>query len=420
MSVRTWRSTRSLLAYALVAIGLVAAACGSDGAAEPPVASPTTTPDPVIASAEPVSTPSTPTPRPVPDLPSGPPPPVDTSIHSVPLEDVVFDTFNGGFARLSEASETQITSLQDRIRPVYQPNYEGPEGGVYLFPDELVIGIEGETADYAYPIKFLNFHELVNDIIDGRPVLISYCPLCGSGVVFDRRVDGETLLFGNTSALYQNDLVMFDHQTGSYWFQVGGEAIVGPLTDTRLDVLPSFMATWSDWLAQHPDTLVLSRDQGWPGFTNQRYESDPFRRYKPLVDDYRFPFPVDEDAIDTSIPASTVVVTVKIGNVEKAYPVELLGDRAVHDTVGGQAVVVFSRESGSGGAVYSPLVDGQSLTFVASDGVYTDQETGSTWDFFGHATDGPLEGQQLELLPSRRAFWFAISLSLPDAELYLP
>ena len=129
---------------------------------------------------------------------------------------------------------------------------------------------------------------------------------------------------------------------------------------------------------------------------------------------------MDEDAIDTSIPASTVVVTVKIGDVEKAYPVELLGDSVVHDTVGGQAVVVFSRESGSGGAVYSPLVDGQSLTFVASDGVYTDQETGSTWDFFGHATDGPLEGQQLELLPSRRSFWFAISLSLPDAELYLP
>lgn len=418
MNVHTRPSTRSFLVYAVAAVASFAVACSSDGGSTPSVVAPTPLVEATVAPATDDSLAVSPEPRPVPDLPSGAPPPVDTSIHSVPLKEVVFDTFNGGFARLSEASPEQIVSLQDRIRPVYQPNYEGPEGGVYLFPDELVIGVEGEDDAYAYPIKFLNFHELVNDIIDGTPVLISYCPLCGSGVVFDRRVNGEALLFGNTSALYQNDLVMFDHQTGSYWFQVGGEAIVGALTDTRLDVLPSVMATWNDWLAQHPDTLVLSRDQGWPGFTNQQYERDPFSRYKPLVDDFRFPFPVDEDAVDTSIPASTVVVTVKVGDVEKVYPVELWGDRAVHDTVSSQAIVVFSRESGSGGAAYSPIVDGQSLTFVASDGVYIDQETGSTWDFFGQATSGPLTGAQLELLPSRRSFWFAISLSLPDAELY--
>ena len=141
MSLRTWRSTRSLLAYAVVTIALFAVACGSDDVTQSSVAPPTATSEPVISTAEPVSTPTAPTPRPVPELPSGPPPPVDTSIHNVPLEDVVFDTFNGGFVRLSETSETQITSLRDRLRPVYQPNYEGPDGGIYLFPDELVIGI---------------------------------------------------------------------------------------------------------------------------------------------------------------------------------------------------------------------------------------------------------------------------------------
>ena len=85
--------------------------------------------------------------------PAGPPPPVDTSIHSVPVEDGEFVRFNQGSARLSEASETQTTSLRDRIRPVYQPNYEGPKVGVYLFPDELIIGIESATEDYAYPMQ---------------------------------------------------------------------------------------------------------------------------------------------------------------------------------------------------------------------------------------------------------------------------
>ncbi len=75
------------------------------------------------------------------------------------------------------------------------------------------VNLDGQA--YAYPIKFLNFHELVNDLIDGIPVLITYCPLCASGVVFDRRVDGEVLVFGNTSALYNSDLVMFDHASGS-------------------------------------------------------------------------------------------------------------------------------------------------------------------------------------------------------------
>ena len=101
--------------------------------------------------------------------------------------------------------------------------------------DDLVLGYESGDEAFAYPINILNFHEMVNDVIGGDPVLIIYCPLCVSGVVFSRAVDGQTLTFGNTSALYQSDLVMYDHQTGTYWFQVAGEAVVGTMTGSRLD-----------------------------------------------------------------------------------------------------------------------------------------------------------------------------------------
>ena len=170
---------------------------------------------------------------PAPQTPSGPPPKVDTSIASVPLENVVFDTFNGGFIRLSEASDSAIDGLRDRIKPVYEPRYDGVEGGNWLQDDDLVIGYISETGAFAYPVKILNLHEIVNDVIDGVPVLVSYCPLCASGVVYSRELDGRVMVFGNTSALYESDLVMYDHQTGSYWFQVIGEAIVGPLTGNR-------------------------------------------------------------------------------------------------------------------------------------------------------------------------------------------
>lgn len=106
-------------------------------------------------------------------------------------------------------------------------------------------------------MNVLNFRELVTDEIGGVPVLITYCPLCFSGVVFDREVDGLVLIFGNTSALYQSDLVMYDHQTGSYWFQVGGEAVMGTLTGARLKILPSTTMEWAGGAASIPAPSCL-------------------------------------------------------------------------------------------------------------------------------------------------------------------
>ena len=88
----------------------------------------------------------------------------------------------------------------------------------------LVVACSAGGEAFVYPINIRNFHEMVNDTIGGVPLLVTNCPLCFSGVVFGMEVDGQTLTFGNTSALYQSNLVMYDHQTGSYWFQVGGGA----------------------------------------------------------------------------------------------------------------------------------------------------------------------------------------------------
>ena len=123
-------------------------------------------------------------------------------------------------------------------------------------------------------------HEIVSDVIEGVPVLVTYCPLCFSGVVYSRELDGRLLTFGNTSALYQSDLVMYDHQTGSYWFQVAGEGVVGPLTASRLDLLPSTTVSWGEWRRLYPETRLLTgfADSATESvFADSRYGRDSLR-----------------------------------------------------------------------------------------------------------------------------------------------
>lgn len=340
---------------------------------------------------------------------------VDLSIHDVPLSDVYFDTFDGSSIPLSEIGEERLLSLVDAIPPLDTPKYDAAAAGDWLDLDDLVIGYEGANGGaWAYPLKILNFHEIVNDDLDGIPVLISYCPLCRSGVVYDRRLDGRELTFGNSSALYENDLVMFDRETNSYWWQVAGRAIVGTLTGEQLDVLPAITTTWGSWRDEHPDTLVLSRETGFV----RSYAADPFGSYRESVNDEKFPFPVSADALDGRLAAGDEVLGVIVSGESRAYSLRALGDAAVNDELGGQPIVVLSSDDGPSGGAYRPVVDGNLLTFAFEDGSYVDAETGTRWNLSGEAVKGELKGTTLDRLPSRYTFWFAYIGAFPDTDVY--
>ncbi len=128
--------------------------------------------------------------------------------------------------------------------------------------DAFVIGVVIDGVARAYPIALLDWHELVNDTLGNRPILVSYCPLCGSALVFDRKMDGRTHTFGVSGLLYRSDLVLSDQATESLWSQISSRAIAGPKTGTRLQVLRSEMTRWGDWRARYPRTTVLSKDRG--------------------------------------------------------------------------------------------------------------------------------------------------------------
>ena len=399
-------------------ITLVAAACaGNDdngGASADPPAPPDTS-SPTSASGVSPSDPSV-DPATTPQVQSSAeeaqtPPDVDLSLHSVPLNEIYFDTFDGGSVPLSESTAELRLRLLDAIPPIDRPVYGDASVGDWLAPDDLVLGYVAGGQAYAYPFKILNYHEIVNDDLDGVPVLISYCPLCRSAIVYDRRVDGDVLSFGNTSALYESDLVMVDRTTGSYWWQVAGTAIVGPLTDAALEPLPSVVATWTDWASLHPETLVLTRATGF----SRPYERDAFAGYADIIDSGRFPFPVGEAARDARLRPSALVVGVVINEVARAYPVENVID-PINDEVGGNQIVVFPTEGGA--TVFGAVVDGETLRFELRNGDFVDVETGSVWTSSGVAVSGTRQGATLTPFPSRTTFWFAFVGAFPDVELH--
>jgi hypothetical protein len=210
---------------------------------------------------------------------------------------------------------------------------------------------------------------------------------------------------------------MFDHQTGSYWNQVSGEAIVGPLTGQRLSILPSQMTTWGAWKALYPETLVLAEETGY----ERNYRRDPFVDYgQDLNAGGRFFFPVSENGRDPRLDPGEIVLGLEADGEHWAYPLTLLGDAVVQDTLGQTAVVIFSQADGPGGAAYSPHLDGRELSFVLEGGLIQDRETGSIWNLAGQAIEGELAGAQLRALPSRSTFWFSLVANFPEIEVYLP
>lgn len=179
----------------------------------------------------------------------------------------------------------QGCEARDCIPSIDQPKYTDVASVDFLADDELVLALEINGDARAYPAKILNYHEIVNDYIGGEPVAVTFCPLCGSGVAFDRRIDGEEVSFGVSGVLHDNDLVMYDRTSNTLWQQITGEAIMGEKLGQHLTILPMTMVEWGEWKATHPDTQVLTLDTGF----GMDYNND---RYTQYIENDQIYFPV--------------------------------------------------------------------------------------------------------------------------------
>lgn len=279
----------------------------------------------------------------------------DGTKHSIPLDEIL----SGGPGK-------------DGIPSIDTPRFLAASKALYLNDDDPGIGISVDGESRFYPYRILVWHEIVNDTIAGAPILVTYCPLCATGIVFDRTVNGTEEEFGVSGRLWQSNLLMYnraeDSDNESLWSQVLGEAVVGVHTGERLTVLPSSISRWGEWRAAHPETLALSEDTG----AVRDYGRDPYGGYY-TSESVSF----GATFRDTRLHPKALVYGIEIGGAYKAYPESVIDSGTIHDTFAGTALVVTKDNDGA-------------VRITAGDA----------------------------LVPSVPAFWFSWIAVHPDTELY--
>jgi hypothetical protein len=321
---------------------------------------------------------------------------------------------------------------KDGIPSIDEPRFVTPRQAYRWLADrEPVVVVTVGRVARAYPLQILLFHEIVNDVVGGLPVAVTYCPLCNTALVFERRFEGRVHDFGTTGRLRHSDLVMYDRQTESWWQQATGEGIVGRYAGVRLKAVAAPLVAFREFRGSHPDGEVLSRETGF----ERPYGSTPYSGYD--ASDGRPFAPFFRKPVDQRLRAMERVVVVEHGGDVVAVPfTELRARRVVHEKVGGLELVVFwspdggsavdtrevaaSRDVGSA-AVYARELVGRRLSFSASGARgFRDTETGSIWNLLGESIAGPLDGQRLAGVPHGVPFWFAWAAFRPETRVSRP
>ena len=318
---------------------------------------------------------------------------------------------------------------RDGIPSIDSPTFvDQAAAAEWLVDNEPVIALDIEGDARAYPLQVVTWHEIVNDTVGEVPVVVTFCPLCNSALVFDRRFEDQVFEFGVSGLLRNSDLIMYDRTTESLWQQFTGEGIVGDLTGEQLTFLPSSLISYADFRAAYPEGVVLSRDTGF----NRSYGRNPYEGYDSIGST---PF-LFRGPADGRLEAVERVVTVSLNEagVDVAYPLSILAEAGViNDSQGGQDLVVFHTDGTSSAlgagviaeaedvgatGVFDPNLNGQKLTFSKDGERIVDEETASTWNIVGQAVDGPLAGETLNSVVHGDHFWFSWAAFRPDTIIF--
>ena len=221
---------------------------------------------------------------------------------------------------------------RDGIPSINKPNFVAAGDAQFLRSGDRVLGVHRNGIAKAYPIRIMDRHEVVNDHFDDQPVTVTYCPLCFSGMTFIREAGQSALTFGVSGLLYNSDVLLYDHQTGSLWSQLMAKAVSGPFKGTGITPIPTANTTWRNWQERFPETLVLSPDTGFPIV----YRDSVYKDYQRSS---RLMFPVS--AKNRSYRNKDLVLGVILDDTSKAYPFRELrkNDKTeFDDTIGGESI----------------------------------------------------------------------------------
>jgi hypothetical protein len=327
--------------------------------------------------------------------------------------------------------------VKDGIPALDRSPHVAAEAAGWLRDDELVFGVVLDGEARAYPRRILDWHEMANDVLAGRPFSLTWCTLCGSAILFETTVGETVFTFGTSGLLYRSNKLMYDRQTNTLWSQMWGEPVLGPLAESgiRLKALPLVATTWGDWRRTHPYTTVVSTRTGF----DRDYARPPYADY---FSSDRLMFPVWKRRDD--LPEKELVWTLEVDRARKAWRLEDLRRRPVlADRVGTREVVLLTDpnagavrayeglpgdrfvevEPGVAAAGDHPAAPAESVAGTESRGILGDllvTESGRRYRVTEEALVGEEDGARLVRLPGHAAFWFGWFAFHPDTELYSP
>lgn len=328
-------------------------------------------------------------------------------------------------------SELKTDDLERfRADPIDTPDFEdiGTANAFLTERDPVVAFAVGADAR-AYPLRFLVWHETVNDVVDGNPVLITYDPRTNASRVYERRLLGAAMRFRTADVLHQGGRLLWDSLTQTWWRQFTGEGIVGDYAGLRLRPRPSLLLSYEEFRQSFPDGQVLGPSSGPDGDDRPDYGATRYAGY----DGGKGPPQHVDGVLDPRLDPAARVLALEVNGEPGAFDFShLISRRVLNDQVGGKPVVAFwspgalsvldtpriadARDVGMA-AAHGREVDGRLLTFDFIDGAVRDRESGSVWNLSGRAISGPLAGAQLPPLVHNAPFWWAWAAHNPATRL---
>ncbi len=294
---------------------------------------------------------------------------------------------------------------RDQISSIDEPAYLLANQIDFLEDRDLVIGLKIGTQIRAYPHRVLDYHEIVNDQFDDAAVAVTFCPLTGSAVAWNREIDGEITEFGVSGLIYKNNLVAYDRGSNSLWSQMLLQSINGERIGQKLKRFHLIEMNWERWKSLYPDSEVLTGEAG----SNQSYSTPPYGNYPYDDDNILFPIQREDDRLNRKEVAHGMLYDQDLN----VLPMQEIPDSPLvfNRNVAGRELVIIADGSGKFITAYSAVTsDGESLRFSTTGreppALFEDGE-GNIWDYFGEAIAGPRSGEKLQMIPSFNAYWFA-------------
>lgn len=299
-----------------------------------------------------------------------------------------------------------IGSGRDDIPSIDEPTFKPVDEIDNLTDEDLVIGLKIGDQIRAYPHRILNYHEIVNDIISDTEVAVTFCPLTGSALAWDREIDGEITEFGVSGLIHKNNLIAYDRNTNSYWSQMLVQSVSGEQIGTRPDRIHLIEMNWGAWKTNFPNSEVLTGETGF----ERDYTTPPYgNNYDSNDSNIVFPIHREDDRLNRKDLGHGVLYNQDL----HVFPMKEFPDNTIvfNRNVAGQDLVIIGNSTHNFVTSYAAkTTDGEDLTFSATDreppALFEDEE-GNIWNHFGEAIEGPRAGQKLQRIPSYNAYWFA-------------